>query len=328
MSNQFDIVIIGAGPVGLTLAAAITRMGPYKIKIIDKRAEPTKIGRAAGIQGRTLDFLENMSLKPQIMAYGPGRVYEVAFWNPSETGEGIQRTANWQSYPDFIDTRHHFSTILHQGRIEKILIDDIAQSSIQVDRPCTISSFRVDEIDKTYPVEVEIAYAGRVSTVRAKYLFGADGAKSFVREKLGIPMPLRDPITFVWGVIDGQVKTTFPDINVGPNSSRILPWGAHNPLRSNAPFTQNQDQLWSSRRVTTGLGFTFKCAWMIRTKIPGKRPTRMTHRCLQTKSSARTPSNGRKWIGGRCIQLDKGLRNITLWTIVYSLEAMLVTLIA
>lgn len=213
MSN-YDIVIIGAGPVGLTLASAITRTGPYKIKIVDKKPDPTPNGRASGIQGRTLDFLENLGLKNQIMQREPGKVYEVAFWNPSATGGGIQRTSNSYSYPDHIDTRYHHSTIIHQGHIERILLDDIALASIEVDRPCTFTTFRINEDKGAYPIEVELSYEDKITTVRTKCLFGADGARSLVREKLGIPMTVKDPVTFVWSVIDGVVKTDFPDINV------------------------------------------------------------------------------------------------------------------
>lgn len=196
MSDTFDIVIIRASPVGLTLAAAIRRTSPYTIKIIDTKPDPTLCKRASGVQGRTLDFLENIGLKSHIMACKPGKVFEVAFWNPSEDREGIRRTSNAYSYPDFIDTRYHHSTIIHQGHIERILLEDIAKSSIKVDRPCTFSDFRIVD-DNAYPVQVDLKSPEGNTTVRAKYLFGADGARSLVREKLGIPIQLKDPVTFV-----------------------------------------------------------------------------------------------------------------------------------
>jgi 2-polyprenyl-6-methoxyphenol hydroxylase-like FAD-dependent oxidoreductase len=51
-------------------------------------------------------------------------------------------------------------------------------------------------------------------TVRAKYLFGADGAHSGVRDLLKIPMIYKDPTVHVWSVIDGVVKSDFPDMQV------------------------------------------------------------------------------------------------------------------
>ena len=216
MSETCDIVIVGAGPVGLMLAACITRMGNYKIKLIDNRPERTKIGRADGIQARSLDILRNMGLKRHIMAHRPGRIYEVAFWNPSKDKSGIRRVGTWESYPEFIDTRYPFTTIVHQGRIEKVFIDDLEKSGVSVERPWRITGFRNDGGNPTYPVEVDVAHVSGEEkfTVRTKYLFGADGARSFVREKLGIKMIHKDSTVHVWSVMDGVVRTNFPDIQV------------------------------------------------------------------------------------------------------------------
>ena len=213
--QQYDIVIVGAGPVGLTLGVFLSRWG-YKIKHIDNRPEPTPTGRADGIQPRSLDMLKNMELKRDIMAHKPARVYEVAFWDPTKGGKGIHRTGTWASCPKFIDSRHPYTTLLHQGLIERVFIKDMAKNGASVDRPWAIAGFRNDEKDRVYPVEVDIQHVDtkEKQTVRAKYLFGGEGGRSFVRDQLGIEVRHKDPITHVWGVMDGVVKTDFPDIKV------------------------------------------------------------------------------------------------------------------
>lgn len=227
--ENYDVVIIGAGPVGLMLALCLSRLGNYRIKHVDCRPEPTKIGRADGIQARTLDVLSNVGLKRPIMAYNPGRIYEVAFWNISEDGKGVQRTGTWKSYPEYIDTRYPFTTILHQGRIEKIFLDDLTESGIAVERPWTVSSFKNDGKDPKYPVEVKLQHVDGTSesTVRTKYLFGADGAHSCVRQKLNVNMVYKDPTIHVWSVIDGVVKTDFPDIQVGRRNTFLIFYHPH-----------------------------------------------------------------------------------------------------
>ncbi len=207
---------MGAGPAGLMLSTILARWG-YRIKHIDNRAEPTPTGRADGVQPRSLDLLRNMGLKSAIMAHKPARVYEVAFWDPSGEGKGIVRTGTWASCPAFIDARYPFTTLLHQGLIERVFIDDLASNGVQIQRPWAITGFTSDEkADADYPVEVGLSHVdGSVQeTVRAKYLFGAEGAKSFIREQLGIGIKHKDPIAHVWGVMDGVVKTDFPDIKV------------------------------------------------------------------------------------------------------------------
>jgi 2-polyprenyl-6-methoxyphenol hydroxylase-like FAD-dependent oxidoreductase len=215
-SSNYDIAIIGAGPVGLLLSTCLARWG-YRIKHIDNRPEPTKTGRADGIQPRSLDLLRNMGLKPAIMAWRPARVYEVAFWDLSLTGDGIQRTGTWASCPSFIDARYPFTTLLHQGLIERVFIADLEENGVRIQRPWTIKEFRTDAgTDFEYPVEVNLEHVDGTmkETVRAKYLFSGEGSRSFVRDQLKIRIKHKDPIAHVWGVMDGVVKTDFPDIKV------------------------------------------------------------------------------------------------------------------
>ena len=211
---KYDIVVVGAGPAGLLLSTTLARWG-YKIKHVDNRAEPTSTGRADGIQPRSLDLLKNMGLKAQIMSNKPAKVYEVAFWDP--TSHGIQRSGTWRSCPDFIGARYPFTTTLHQGLIERIFIADMNEHGAFVQRPWTVLDFENDGKDLVYPVRVRLGRAdagAATESVRTKYLFGAEGGKSFIRQKLGIHFRHKDPISHVWGVMDGIVKTDFPDIKV------------------------------------------------------------------------------------------------------------------
>jgi 2-polyprenyl-6-methoxyphenol hydroxylase-like FAD-dependent oxidoreductase len=217
-------VIVGAGPVGLTLSACLARWG-YRIKHIDNRAEPTPTGRADGIQPRSLDLLRNMGLKAAIMAHRPARVFEVAFWDPPSSGKGIVRTGTWASCPSFIDARYPFTTLLHQGLIERVFIADLQRNGVKVQRPWTIKDFNSDDKqDAEYPVRVELEHVDGTSreTIRSKYLFGGEGARSFVRERLKIGIKHIDPISHVWGVMDGVVRTDFPDIKVSPTPNTAI----------------------------------------------------------------------------------------------------------
>ncbi|KAK3900636.1 hypothetical protein C8A05DRAFT_45568 [Staphylotrichum tortipilum] len=216
-ANHYDIVIVGAGPVGLMLSTCLARWG-YKIKHIDNRAEPTATGRADGIQPRSLDLLRNMGLKSAIMTHKPARVYEVAFWDPPKNGgSGIARTGTWASCPSFIDARYPFTTLLHQGLIERVFIGDLEKNNTKIQRPWTIKGFTSDEkADPEYPVTVDLEHVDGEGkeTVKAKYLFGGEGARSFIRDQLKIGIKHKDPIAYVWGVMDGVVKTDFPDIKM------------------------------------------------------------------------------------------------------------------
>lgn len=223
--GKYDIVIVGAGPVGLLLAVCLARWG-YRIKIIDNREVPTLTGRADGIQPRSLHLLRNMNLKHQIMVHQPAKVYEVAFWAPLSGGKGIHRTGNWAACPKFIDARYPFTTALHQGLIERVFIEDMRKNGADVQRPWTITGFTNDDREKSYPVKVNLKHIQKeqTETLRTKYLFSAEGAKSFIRDQLGIKIRHRDPIANVWGVMDGIVRTDFPDIKVYHFAQIISTW--------------------------------------------------------------------------------------------------------
>lgn len=210
----YDIVIIGAGPVGLLLSVALSRWG-YNVRHIDNRPVPTATGRADGIQPRSLEILKNMGLKRKIMAYDPARVFEVAFWDPAPGGK-IVRTGTSASCPDFLDARYPFTALLHQGLIERVFIEDLEKNGTRVQRPWTITRFETNHINHDYPVEVDLKNldSNVTETVRAKYLFSGEGARSFVRDTLGIQIRHKDPISHVWGVMDGVVRTNFPDIKM------------------------------------------------------------------------------------------------------------------
>ncbi|PGH18451.1 hypothetical protein AJ79_00521 [Helicocarpus griseus UAMH5409] len=256
-ADRYDVVIIGAGPVGLLSSLCFSKWG-YKIKHIDNRPLPTKTGRADGIQPRSLEILRNLGIKRKLMAHDPARVYDVAFWDPLPEGKGIHRTGNWPSCPSFIDTRYPFTTLLHQGLIERAFIDEIAKHDTTIERPWTIVGFKNDGKDSTYPVEVTLKDLNTnvEVVVRTKYLFGGEGAKSFIREQLGIQIFHKDPISHVWGVMDGVVQTDFPDIltkctiHSDSGSIMVIP-RENNMVRLYVQISSSTDPDWNPRKTAT-----------------------------------------------------------------------------
>ncbi|BDD55406.1 hypothetical protein MPDQ_005874 [Monascus purpureus] len=255
--EKYDIVIVGAGPVGLLLSLCMSRWG-YRVKHIDNRPVPTATGRADGIQPRSTEILRNLGLKRQIMAYEPAKVYNVAFWDPLPDGKGIHRTGSWPSCPQFIDTRYPFTTLVHQGKIERVFLDEIRKAGTTVERPWTIVGFNNDGLDETYPVEVKLKNLDTnvISTMRTKYLFSGEGARSFVREQLGIKIRHKDPIAYVWGVMDGVVRTDFPDIKTkctihSDNGSIMVIPREDNMVRLYVQIASSTDPDWNPRKTAT-----------------------------------------------------------------------------
>ncbi len=77
VQNQTDVVIVGAGPTGLTLACELLRRG-IRCRIIDKAATPAITSRALGVQPRTMELFEIMGVVDDICARGGPVLYEFA----------------------------------------------------------------------------------------------------------------------------------------------------------------------------------------------------------------------------------------------------------
>lgn len=111
-----------------------------------------------------------------------------------------------------VPARYPHEVTLHQGRIERILEEDLFRYSKRgVQRNTKLIDVKIDESDEEFPVLAELETDGTRRTVRTKYLVGADGARSLVRRCMGLRME-GESLDHIWGVVDLVIDTDFPDI--------------------------------------------------------------------------------------------------------------------
>ncbi|GAB7354301.1 hypothetical protein MBLNU459_g4821t1 [Dothideomycetes sp. NU459] len=122
--SKTDVVIVGAGPAGLMCATWMAHCG-INARIIDKRGTKVFNGQADGLQCRTLEIFESFGFADRALKEA-NHMVEFAMWNPGPDGV-LRRDDRMPDTPPNI-SRYHES-VLHQGRIERFFLDNIAKYS-------------------------------------------------------------------------------------------------------------------------------------------------------------------------------------------------------
>ena len=174
-----DVLVVGAGPTGLVLALWLTRLG-VRVRIIDKTSGPGTTSRALAVQGRTLEFYRQMGLADAVVARGR-KTAAVNLW---VAGRHVARAP----FGDFGVgiSPYPYALIYPQDEHEELLIDRLAKHGVEVDRRTELVSF--EETDNGMRTHLRCA-DGSEQLCEAAYLAGCDGARSVVREALGVGFP-------------------------------------------------------------------------------------------------------------------------------------------
>ncbi|WP_217133476.1 FAD-binding monooxygenase [Leucobacter chinensis] len=215
LPDTMDVLIVGSGPAGIITAAQLAQFPGVNTRIIERRPERLAIGQADGIQARSVETFQAFGFAPQIIqeAY---RITEMAFWKPDpERPENIVRTAITPDDPTGISEFPHL--IVNQARVIDFFADYAKHSPgrIEVDYGFEFVDLEIDPAHD-YPVAVRLRITAGPSTgteriVRARYVVGADGARSGVRHAIGGSLQ-GDQSFHAWGVMDVLATTDFPDI--------------------------------------------------------------------------------------------------------------------
>ncbi|MGZ4617561.1 MAG: FAD-dependent monooxygenase [Frankiaceae bacterium] len=172
MDAETDVLVVGAGPVGLTAAVELHRRG-VSVRIVDQLAAPLPYAKAVGVQPRTLEIWAAMGLVRQALDAAVPMRGQIAYVNGAEAG----RLA--LDVPP--DVPYGF-VALPQYETERILTGYLSEHGVEVERGLSLTSFAQD----AQAVTARLAGAAGQQVVRARYLVGCDGAHSTVRRGLGL----------------------------------------------------------------------------------------------------------------------------------------------
>lgn len=216
LPEEVDVLIVGCGPAGLTLAAQLAVFPHIRTCIVEQKEGPLQLGQADGIACRTMEMFEAFSFSERVLKEACW-INEVTFWKPDEQGTGrIVRHGRVQDTEDGLSEFPH--VVLNQARVHDFYLEFMRNAPTRLE-PHYHRSFLdlvIDPDAADHPVTVRIerndaGHIGDIETVRARYVVGCDGARSGVRKAIGRTL-VGDSANHAWGVMDMLAVTDFPDI--------------------------------------------------------------------------------------------------------------------
>ncbi len=191
--HDVDVLIAGAGPVGLTAALQLARWG-VSARLIDTKPVPATTSRALNTHARTIEMYDQMGVLGDIAPFG---VRVNAFVRHLQDGP-VRLEYNY----DGLITRFPYMFFVDQAITERVLRGHAAAEGVPVEWSTTLRSFTQD----SGGVDAVLEHADRrTETVRARYLWGCDGGHSIVRKSLGLP--LQGESTYTWLIADAVLET-------------------------------------------------------------------------------------------------------------------------
>ncbi|QSY49077.1 FAD-dependent monooxygenase [Streptomyces griseocarneus] len=171
--SDIEVLVVGAGPAGLLLAGELALAG-VRTRVVERRLESHRESRALNLHPRSMELMDMRGLADRFLAVG-------------RTVPGWQFAASLKQPLDFtaLDTRHPYALLIAQSRTEALLAERARELGVEIHRGYEAVALRQDPDG----VEVSLRGPGGEVTVRARYVVGCDGGRSFVRQAAGIGFP-------------------------------------------------------------------------------------------------------------------------------------------
>lgn len=178
MEKPLDVLIVGGGPVGLSLAAMLSREG-VSLRIIDMKDQPTVHSKAMGIQSRTIEIFEHLGIEEPFLTKAQKIIGTNVYVGSNHV---LSLTMDPKQLPESV---HPYGLMLPQAETEEVLISHLANKyQVFVERRKQLIEFQ----ESQELVEAIVTNQhGNMERISARWVIGCDGARSTIRKQLNIP---------------------------------------------------------------------------------------------------------------------------------------------
>ena len=185
-----EVLIAGGGPTGLSAALFLARHG-IDVLLVSQSPGTADTPRAHITNQRTLEIMRAVGLEAACVAQAsPQEMMANTVWTTSFAGEELARLWAWGNNParasEYVQVSPCRMCDLPQTLFEPILLGEALRLGAKVRFDNTLLDFEQDETGVT--AQVRDDRLGTEYSVRARYLIGADGGRSRVADKLGLPL--------------------------------------------------------------------------------------------------------------------------------------------
>jgi 2-polyprenyl-6-methoxyphenol hydroxylase-like FAD-dependent oxidoreductase len=174
MNHDVPVLIVGAGPTGLTAAVELSRLG-VDVRIIDRAPERSLTSRALGVQARTVELLRVRGVGDEMLRLG-NRASATTLYSGGERLAAIELHR--------MPSEFNYVLLVAQSETERLLTEQLNRQGVKVERGVEMVSvsLRPDHVG----VQLRNG-SGTTEAVTASYLIAADGSHSAIRNQLGLP---------------------------------------------------------------------------------------------------------------------------------------------
>ena len=187
-----QVLVVGAGPVGLTMAAELARFG-VAVRIVDKAAKRTDKSKALVLWSRTMELLDRAGCSDAFVAAGQKTAAANIIAGNKLIGHISFAT---------VESPYRYALMLPQSETERLLEEHLRRQGVTVERETEVISFAPNAGDVTTVLRKA---SGQEEILTAEWLIGCDGAHSTIRHGLGLSFE-GDTLPSDWALADVHLK--------------------------------------------------------------------------------------------------------------------------